>query len=66
MQEFISKKSLTETLKRMKKGDRIIVKNKDFKIDAGYSAKYRLRKKGIDIKISQAGMIDEWEAIRLN
>jgi len=66
MQTFAVKKSLIETFRRMKKGERIRVKYKDFKVNAAYSAKYRLRKKGIEIKISQAGMIDEWEATRMN
>ena len=50
---FVTKKTLTETLRR------------DFKYSAVKTAKNRLKKEGIDIKLSEAGMIDECEVTRL-
>lgn len=66
MQEFVSKKNLTETLRRMKKGEEMVVNERDFKIETGHAAKYRLRKEGIEIKITQKDMIGKWKAIRLS
>lgn len=66
MQGFVVKKSLTETLRRMRKGESMRIKSKDFKYSAVKAAKYALRKEGIDIKLSEAGMIDEVEVTRLN
>lgn len=65
MQVFVVKKSLTETLRRMKVGDTMRIKSRDFKISAVKTAKNRLKKEGIDIKLSEAGMIDECEVTRL-
>lgn len=65
MQSFVVKKSLTETLRRMKVGDTMRIKSRDFKISAVKTAKNRLKKEGIDIKLSEAGMIDECEVTRL-
>lgn len=66
MQEFVSKKNLTETFRNMKRGDSMIIKNKDFKPFTGQSAKRRLRKEGIIIEITEAGMVDEWKATRVS
>ena len=63
---FVVKKSLTETLRRMKVGDTMRIKSRDFKLSAVKTAKNRLKKEGIDIKLSEAGMIDECEVTRLN
>lgn len=65
MQSFVVKKSLTETLRRMKIGDTMRIKSRDFKLSAVKTAKNRLKKEGIDIKLSEAGMIDECEVTRL-
>ena len=66
MQSFVVKKSLTETLRRMKIGETMRIKSRDFKLSAVKTAKNRLKKEGIDIKLSEAGMIDECEVTRLN
>lgn len=65
MQSFVVKKSLTETLRRMKVGDTMRIKSRDFKLSAVKTAKNRLKKEGVDIKLSEAGMIDECEVTRL-
>ena len=44
----------------------MIVKNKDFKPSTGQAAKRRLKKEGIFIEITEAGMIDEWKATRVS
>lgn len=62
---FVTKKTLTETLRRMKVGQTMRIKNRDFKYSAVKTAKNRLKKEGIDIKLSEAGMIDECEVTRL-
>lgn len=64
MQDFVSKKNLTETFRQMKIGDSKIIKNKEFKPGTGQAAKRRLKKEGIIIEITEAGMIDEWKATR--
>lgn len=64
MQEFVCKKNLTDTLRKMRIGDSMIIKNKDFKPSTGQAAKRRLKKEGIIIEITEAGMVDEWKAIR--
>lgn len=66
MKNFVVKKSLTETLRRMKVGETMRIKSRDFKLSAVKTAKNRLKKEGIDIKLSEAGMIDECEVTRLN
>lgn len=53
--DFVIKKSLTETLRRMKVGDTMRIKSRDFKLSAVKTAKNRLKKEGIDIKLSEAG-----------
>lgn len=65
MQNFVVKKTLTETLRRMKVGQTMRIKSRDFKYSAVKTAKSRLKKEGIDIKLSEAGMIDECEVTRL-
>lgn len=62
---FATVPSLTETFRRMKPGSWIIVKNKDYKISSGRSAKHRLVKEGIFIEISENGMVNEWKATRI-
>lgn len=62
---FVTKKTLTETLRRMKVGQTMRIKSGDFKYSAVKTAKNRLKKEGIDIKLSEAGMIDECEVTRL-
>lgn len=62
---FVTKKTLTETLRRMKVGQTMRIKNRDFKYSAVKTAKNRLKKEGIDIKLSEKGMIDECEVTRL-
>ena len=62
---FVTKKTLTETLRRMKVGQTMRIKSRDFKYSAVKTAKHRLKKEGIDIKLSEAGMIDECEVTRL-
>lgn len=66
MQEFVCKKNLTETLRRMKKGDVMVIKNKDFKPCSGQAAKMALKKEGIILRISEKGMVDEWLVERLD
>lgn len=66
MQEFVCKKNLTETLRRLKKGDSMVVKNRDFKMGSGQAAKRALEKEGIILRISEKGMVDEWLVERLN
>ena len=63
---FATVPSLTETFRKMKKGDSMKVKTRDYKIAAARSARYRLMKEGINLQITEAGMIDEYEVIRLN
>ena len=64
--DFVIKKSLTETLRRMKVGDTMRIKSRDFKLSAVKTAKNRLKKEGIDIKLSEAGMINECEVTKLD
>lgn len=59
------KYSLIGTFRNMKPGTTITVKEKVFKWASARSAKYILRKEGIDIAISNAGMVGEWKATRL-
>lgn len=62
---FVTKRTLTETLRRMKVGQTMRIKSRDFKYSAVKTAKNRLKKEGIDIKLSEKGMIDECEVTRL-
>lgn len=62
---FATVPSLIETFRQMSKGDSIKVKTRDFKMSAARSAKYRLMKEGINLQITEAGMIDEYEVTRL-
>lgn len=64
--KFITKKSLIDTIRGLKVGERMRIKSKDFKFASVRTAKYVLRKEGIDINVSEKGMIDECEVIRLN
>ena len=66
IQGFVVKKSLTETLRRMKVGETMRIKSRDFKYSAVKSAKYALRKEGINIKLTEKGLIDEVEVTRMN
>lgn len=60
------KKSLKGTLRTMKVGDVIRIKNRDFKYNSIRTVMYQLRNEGIELKVSQAGLIDETEVKRLN
>lgn len=62
---FVTKKTLTETLRRMKVGQTMRIKNRDFRITSAYSSKNRLKREGIIIDISQKGLIDEYDVTRL-
>lgn len=63
---FVTKKTLTETFRRLPIGGEIIVKTRDFKFNTAKTAKYNLRKEGIEIKLTERGMIDEYKATRLS
>ena len=60
---FVTKKMLTETFRRLPIGGEITVKTREFKFTAK-SAKYALRREGIEIKLTERGMIDEYKVIR--
>lgn len=66
MTNFVVKKSLIETLRTMKIGESMRIKRREFKVTAVRTAKDRLKKEGIFIKVSEAGMIDECEVTRLD
>lgn len=66
MQNFVTKKSLIETLRRMRVGERVRIKEKDFKFSSVRTAKYVLKKEGVDIDVSVAGLIGECEVVRLS
>jgi len=61
---FVTKKTLTETFRRLPIGGEITVKTRDFKFNTAKSAKYALRREGIEIKLTERGMIDEYKATR--
>lgn len=63
---FVTKKTLTETFRRLPIGGEITVKTRDFKFNTAKTAKYNLRREGIEIKLTERGMIDEYKAIRLS
>lgn len=63
---FVTKKTLTETFRRLSVGGEITVKTRDFKFNTAKTAKYNLRKEGIEIKLTERGMIDEYKVIRLS
>lgn len=65
MQNFEVKKTLTGTLRKMKVGQTMRIKNRDFKISSARSSKDRLKKEGIIIKVSEEGLIDEYDVTRL-
>lgn len=62
---FILKKSLKDTLRAMDVGDVIRIKNKDFKYNSIRTVMYQLREEGIEITVSQKGLIDETQVTRL-
>ena len=62
---FITKKSLTETMKAMPIGGVMRVKSKDFKVSYIRQARNRLNKRGYLFKVTEAGLVDECEIIRL-
>ena len=41
------------------------VKTRDFKFNTAKTAKYNLRKEGIEIKLTERGMIDEYKVCLL-
>lgn len=61
---FVTKKMLTETFRRLPIGGEITVKTREFKFNTAKSAKYALRREGIEIKLTERGMIDEYKVIR--
>ena len=63
---FVTKKTLTETFRRLPIGGEITVNSRDFKCKTAKTAKYNLRKEGIEIKLTERGMIDEYKVIRLS
>lgn len=63
--KYIVKKSLTDTLATLPLNSPQIIKTKDFKVSAARSAKYRLKRKGIIIDITEDGMIDEYQVMRV-
>lgn len=65
MANFVVKKSLIETLRTMQIGESMRIKRREFKVTAVRTAKDRLKKEGIFVKVSEAGMIDECEVTRL-
>lgn len=65
MQEFVMKKNLTETFRRMEVGSKMRIKTSDFKIGTARSAASRLKQKGILVKVSEKDLIDEYEVERL-
>lgn len=62
---FVTKKSLTETLRRMRPGEEMIVKNKEFKYSSGRTAMYSLKREGIVLKMTEKGMVDCWKVERI-
>ena len=65
MQNFEVKKTLTGTLRKRKEGKTMRIKNRDFKISSARSTKDRLKKERIIIKVSEEGLIDEYDVTRL-
>ena len=63
---FIMKKSLKDTLRAMNIGDVIRIKSRDFKYNSIRTVMYNLRDEGIELKVSQAGLIDETQVERLS
>ena len=63
---FVTKKTLTETFRRLPIGGEITVKTHDFKFNTAKTAKYNLRKEGIEIKLTERGMINEYKVTRLS
>lgn len=49
----------------MKVGQTMRIKNRDFRISSARSSKDRLKKEGIIIKVSEEGLIDEYDVTRL-
>ena len=66
MQNFVVKKSLIDTLRALAVGESIYIKTRDFKTQSAQNAKRRLRKEGINIAISERGLVDEFRVERLN
>lgn len=62
---FVTKKSLTETFRRMRPGEVMIVKNKDFKYSSGRTAMYNLKREGIMLRMTEKGMVDCWKVERI-
>ncbi len=65
MQNFVTKKSLIGTLRELKVGEKMRIKNKDFKYCSVRTTKYLLEKEGIIINVTERGMIDECEVERI-
>lgn len=62
---FVTKKSLTDTFRRMRPGEVMIVKNKEFKYSSGRTAMYKLKREGIELKLTEKGMVDCWKVERI-
>lgn len=62
---FVTKKSLKDTLRAMPVKGRIEIKNSDFKEMSVRIACIRLKKEGMQFSASSAGRIDSVEVIRL-
>lgn len=63
---FVTKKSLKETIRRLPIGGSMIIKSKDFKYASVRTVKYQLRREGIEIAVTEKGMIDQCKVTRLN
>lgn len=63
---FKTKKSLIDTLRFLKVGECVNIANKDFKFCSVRNAKYQLRREGIEIDVSERGLIGECKVTRLN
>lgn len=63
---FVTKKTLTETLRRLPIGGEITIKTRDFKFSSAKTAKYNLRREGIEIDLTEKDMINEYKVTRLS
>lgn len=62
---FVTKYSLIDTFRQMKPGVLVEFSERDFKYASGRAAKYMLRKEGIEMALSQKGMVGKWTAMRI-
>lgn len=66
MQRFAVKKSLIETMRIMSVGDRISVKNGEFRIYSARNAASKLKKEGYSFDVTEKGNPDGFTIIRIN